>query len=270
MCAQLGVIFGTARRGRGDQEHRDKLLGWLFTYLLLLSEKRGPHATGVALLKSNGEHVLFKRPLKASDFIKDKRFREVLNSIDACTTLLMGHTRWQTVGDASNNENNHPIRAGQVIGTHNGTIFNADELFDLLGLPRRAEVDSELIFRIADATLDDGRFDACGDTRPFGPVPGTDQRGVGIATGPSDGADHQGQQAPGTEIQRGASHDSLRFGCCLPRRGARQGERVAAVANSPDEPDDFSLLRSPALRQQAIPIGESDSGDRIPTVHRLG
>lgn len=159
MCAQLGVIFGTAKRARGDHEHRDKLFGWLFAYLMLLSEKRGPHATGVALLKSNGEHILFKRPLRASDFIRDKGFSEVLNGIDARTTLLMGHTRWQTVGDASNNENNHPIRAGQVIGTHNGTIFNADELFDLLGLPRHAEVDSELIFRIADATLDDGRLD---------------------------------------------------------------------------------------------------------------
>lgn len=159
MCAQLGVIFGTGKRKNGDQEHLDGLFGWLFTYLLLLSEKRGPHATGVALLKSNGEHVLVKRPLKASDFIKDRRFREVLNGVDAHTTLLMGHTRWQTVGDASNNENNHPIRAGSVIGTHNGTIFNADELFDLLGLPRHAEVDSELIFRIADATLDDGRLD---------------------------------------------------------------------------------------------------------------
>ncbi len=159
MCAQLGVIFGISKRGRGDQEHRDKLFGWLFTYLLLLSEKRGPHATGVALLKSNGEHVLSKRPITASGFIKDKGFREVLSGIDAHTTLMMGHTRWQTVGDASNNENNHPIPAGNVIGTHNGTILNADELFDLLGLARQAEVDSELIFRIADATLDDGRLD---------------------------------------------------------------------------------------------------------------
>lgn len=159
MCAQLGVIFGTKRRRSGDLEHITKLFGWCFTYLLLLSERRGPHATGAALLKSNGEHVLLKRPLRASEFIKDKRFREVLNGIDARMTLLMGHTRWQTVGDASNNENNHPIRAGDVIGTHNGTIFNADELFDLLGLPRLAEVDSELIFRIADATLDDGCLD---------------------------------------------------------------------------------------------------------------
>jgi amidophosphoribosyltransferase len=159
MCAQLGIILGNKRRRSGDLEHITKLFGWYFTYLLLLSERRGPHATGAALLKSDGEYSLFKRPLGASEFVKDNAFRELLGQIDAGTTLLMGHTRWQTRGDASNNLNNHPIRAGEVIGTHNGTILNADRLFKRLRLPRHAEVDSELIFRIADALLDDGRLD---------------------------------------------------------------------------------------------------------------
>jgi gamma-glutamylcyclotransferase (GGCT)/AIG2-like uncharacterized protein YtfP len=156
MCAQLGVIFGTKRRSPEEQEYVNKLFGWLFTYLLLLSERRGSHATGVAMLKSDNEYALFKRPLKASEFVKDKGFKDVLDGIDGRTTLLMGHTRWQTRGDASNNMNNHPIRAGEVIGTHNGTILNADYLFKHFELPRLAEVDSELIFRIADATLDEG------------------------------------------------------------------------------------------------------------------
>lgn len=160
MCAQVGVILGTKRRKPDDQEHLSKQFGWLFTYLLLLSERYGPHATGVATFRSDGEHALFKRPLKASEFIKGQGFKDLVFGIDARTTLLMGHTRWQTRGDASNNMNNHPIRAGEVIGTHNGTILNADRLFDHLGLERHAEVDSELIFRIADATLDQGRLDA--------------------------------------------------------------------------------------------------------------
>lgn len=159
MCAQLGLIFGTKIRSTNDQEYLTKLFGWLFTYLLLLSERCGPHATGVALLKSDGEYSLFKRPLTASEFIKDQGFKEILGNIDARTTLLLGHTRWQTRGDVSNNMNNHPIRAGEVIGTHNGTILNADHLFDHLELPRHAEVDSELIFRIADATLREGSLD---------------------------------------------------------------------------------------------------------------
>jgi len=159
MCAQVGVIFGTKRRRSSEQEHLSSLFGWLFTYLLLLSERRGPHATGVALLKSSGEHLLFKRPLRASEFIKDQAFREVLSGVDSRSTLLMGHTRWQTKGDASDNRNNHPIRAGEVVGTHNGDLANADALFEQLDLPRFAEVDSEIIFRMADATMIDGRID---------------------------------------------------------------------------------------------------------------
>jgi glucosamine 6-phosphate synthetase-like amidotransferase/phosphosugar isomerase protein len=62
----------------------------------------------------------------------------------------MGYTRWRARGNEFNNRNNHHIRAGSVIGAHNGTIYNADHLFRRLGLPRYAEVDSELIFRLAD------------------------------------------------------------------------------------------------------------------------
>ncbi|MGL6267766.1 MAG: hypothetical protein ACRC2O_07555 [Chitinophagaceae bacterium] len=46
-----------------------------------------------------------------------------------------------------------------IIGTHNGTIYNADYLFRRLGLPRYAEVDSELLFRLADRVAPDGTID---------------------------------------------------------------------------------------------------------------
>ena len=68
----------------------------------------------------------------------------------------MGYTRWRTRGNEFNNHNNHPIRAGIVLGTHNGTIFNADHLFRRLGLPRYAEVDNELIFRLVDRFAPEG------------------------------------------------------------------------------------------------------------------
>ncbi len=62
----------------------------------------------------------------------------------------MRHTHWRTQGHESNNRNNHPLRCGVTLGTHNGTIYNAGELFEVLGLPRFAQVDSEVIFRLAD------------------------------------------------------------------------------------------------------------------------
>jgi len=149
------VIFGKKRRRAEERDH----LAWLFTPLLVLSESRGPHATGVAWLNRDGEHRLFKRPARAGQFVTDKAYQEVLSGIDNRTTILLGHTRWRTRGDERVNRNNHPIRAGDIIGTHNGTIYNADYLFRRFKLRRFAQVDSELLFRLAHNAVRDGRID---------------------------------------------------------------------------------------------------------------
>lgn len=155
MCGQLGVIYGTQER----QPEERSYLKWLFMYLLLLSERRGPYATGVAWLKDDGSHSIFKRPMRATKFIKEKELVEALSEVNDDTTWLAGHTRWPTRGDVNVLANAHPIRAGAVLGTHNGTVINADDLFERFDLRRFAEVDSEIIFRMADATLCDGCID---------------------------------------------------------------------------------------------------------------
>jgi len=110
---------------------------------------RGPHATGVAWFNRDCGHRLFKRSVPAGQFVTDKAFQEVLAGLNNRATLLLGHTHWRTRGDERVNSNNHPIRAGEVIGTHNGTIYNADYLFRRWKLRRFAEVDSETLFRLA-------------------------------------------------------------------------------------------------------------------------
>lgn len=155
MCGQAGVVFGTKRR---TQEEIDYLT-WVFTRLLELSEERGPHATGIAWVNREGEHRLFKRPVPASEFVHDKAFGEVLGDVDNSITMLIGHTRFVTRGNAAVNENNHPLRTGNCLVTHNGTILNADYLFHRFRFGRHAEVDSEIIGRIADACIVEGRID---------------------------------------------------------------------------------------------------------------
>ena len=70
----------------------------------------------------------------------------------------MGHARLATVGSIANTSNSHPIKSGCCLTTANGTIFNADELFRKLRLRRFAEVDSELIARLADKHAPDGEI----------------------------------------------------------------------------------------------------------------
>lgn len=155
MCGQVGIIFGRKRRRPDERDY----LREVFIRMLLHSEERGPHASGLAWLKTDGSHRIFKRPMRAHELVYEKPFQELLGQVDNETTVLMGHTRWRTRGNEFNNRNNHPIRAGIVIGTHNGTIYNADYLFRRLGLPRYAEVDSELIFRLADRFAPEGPID---------------------------------------------------------------------------------------------------------------
>jgi len=155
MCGQVGVIYGVKDREPQDYDY----LNWLFTYLLLLSERRGPYATGVSWLKRDGSHSIFKRPVRASEFVKERQFAELLSAVDDSTTWLAGHTRRPTRGAVDVVSNAQPLRAGRILGTHNGTVTNADVLFARFGLQRFAEVDSEIIFRMADDTLRDGCID---------------------------------------------------------------------------------------------------------------
>jgi len=115
---------------------------------LLANEERGTSATGLALLGANGEAVLEKKAVRASEFIKTPEYQSILGKINEQTTLILGHTRLPTKGDPASSNNNHPICIDPVIGVHNGHINNDDALFEKFGFRRQAEVDSEIIFHM--------------------------------------------------------------------------------------------------------------------------
>jgi len=164
MCGLTGVILGHKRR------KRDELvtIRTLFTGLLLLNQKRGHHATGVAVIRRDGSAAVFKRPVAASGLIQAENYWHTLQ-LDSLVTVILGHTRYKTQGSARNNANNHPLvigpsagtaggARGVVYGTHNGTVLNADELFHRFRLPRAAEVDSEVLFRMVRRAKNDAEF----------------------------------------------------------------------------------------------------------------
>ncbi len=67
-------------------------------------------------------------------------------------TQLLVHVRDYTKGHPSIAANNHPVRHGPVVGVHNGTIVNDDELLEAHSCSRaepRMTVDSEAIFALA-------------------------------------------------------------------------------------------------------------------------
>ena len=152
MCGLTGVIFGNKKRSEKELETiRD-----IFTTMFIFSEERGHHASGIATLDIKGKSKLYKLPVPPSRMVSLDKYNEILYSIGDKTTILMGHSRWKTVGSEYNNNNNQPLISGPIIGEHNGTISNHNSLFRTYQFKRFAEVDSEILFRMAEASLKDG------------------------------------------------------------------------------------------------------------------
>lgn len=64
---------------------------------------------------------------------------------------LIAHTRWATQGSPKNNANNHPVIAPGIVLVHNGGVWNDDDIFDVLQVERKAEVDSEALAALLSA-----------------------------------------------------------------------------------------------------------------------
>lgn len=92
----------------------------VFTSLLYLDELRGEHSTGVAAVDKAGDVSVYKRALKASDFIQLKGYTNTLLKADK---VLMGHNRYATMG-ARDDNNAHPFTHGTITLMHNGTLNN--------------------------------------------------------------------------------------------------------------------------------------------------
>jgi asparagine synthetase B (glutamine-hydrolysing) len=136
MCGIAGIY----RRGDTPIPHLNRFADALLRGI----ENRGRDATGYLSLDDEGAIQVEKMVVPATPFIaKRRRLRH-----DARTVLL--HTRFATVGRRDDPVNAHPIGSGNTAAVHNGTIYNADELFKTFSMTRHAEVDSEVIPALVD------------------------------------------------------------------------------------------------------------------------
>jgi glucosamine 6-phosphate synthetase-like amidotransferase/phosphosugar isomerase protein len=119
--------------------------------LLAAIAERGADAVGYAHRSRSGHVSVHKQRSGASAVLE-----RIAIPADADQVLL--HVRDYTKGHPRIPANNHPVRHGTVVGVHNGTILNDDELMTRHGF-RRAQpamtVDSEVIFAVAEATRSD-------------------------------------------------------------------------------------------------------------------
>ena len=154
MCGLAGIVI--KKEDRTDAELN--YLKGSFENMLIEADTRGGHATGFAMIDNEGDYLLCKRNKDARRFLHSNTTQNSLGCLYDDVTLLMGHTRYATQGSPNINGNNHPIRAGSTIGTHNGSISNDDELFNKFDLERFAQVDSEVVFRLFDSATSESDF----------------------------------------------------------------------------------------------------------------
>jgi len=128
-----------------------RAIGNTFTDCFLFSESRGRDASGVAIIWANGICQVLKMAVPASSLVAMDGYGQLLERLGDGVICILGHTRKPTKGSPELNANNHPIRAGHVIGVHNGVIQNDDDLFKAHRFTRSGQVDSEVIFRLLDA-----------------------------------------------------------------------------------------------------------------------
>jgi glucosamine 6-phosphate synthetase-like amidotransferase/phosphosugar isomerase protein len=116
--------------------------------LLAAIAERGADAVGYAYRSPDG-HLSVHKQRSGASAVLDRI------SIPGDAHQILLHVRDYTKGHPRIGANNHPVRHGTVVGVHNGTILNDDELMARHGF-RRAEsgitVDSEVIFAVAEAT----------------------------------------------------------------------------------------------------------------------
>jgi len=102
--------------------------------------KRGSDATGIFTVDRKGRFKLRKKAVQANVFLAGRE------GIGRSAQTLLLHTRAATQGRPENNLNNHPIEYNNIVGIHNGIVYNDDDLFSHFKWERKAAVDSEAIF----------------------------------------------------------------------------------------------------------------------------
>jgi len=131
MCGIFGLIAKDASGPAGN------VIQYGLPKLLKLSEARGREAAGVAIT-TGGVISLYREATRASAMLKSPEFTQfirdavVLRSSGGSgmikSVAAIGNTRLVTNGSQAIAENNQPIRAGHIIGVHNGIITNDREL----------------------------------------------------------------------------------------------------------------------------------------------
>lgn len=138
--------------GDTTQEQK-KAIRFILSESLLLTEKLGEDATGLAWLYNDGWWNLIKKAEESSKWLlTDAEVSSVWEKSELRTPSIrsiLGHCRKSTIGTEYYPYNNHPFAISDkntTLGVHNGTVENYQKISQLHNFAsRKGEVDSEVL-----------------------------------------------------------------------------------------------------------------------------
>jgi len=135
-------IYGIAKSPTPYTNQQLKTAKKVLREMAIDSESRGAHSSGIAKVGANTR--IYKSLLPSSKFVDSSNYHEAVKSLATDSYILLGHTRFATEG-AIVKANAHPFRVGDVVGAHNGCVYNISEMQSKLD--KQCPVDSQLIFK---------------------------------------------------------------------------------------------------------------------------
>jgi glucosamine 6-phosphate synthetase-like amidotransferase/phosphosugar isomerase protein len=170
MCG-VGAIAWINSDKKPATEINQKMMQMLIAENMIETLPRGRDATGFAVLHEDTSCTYLKAGWESPKLIQKvdgekypdnwEAFIDRWDGMGVPASLVLGHVRKATSGNVWDNENNHPIHRGNIIGIHNGNVSNHKEIFeDLKGKveDRKGDVDSEAIFALMESMHNDTPF----------------------------------------------------------------------------------------------------------------
>jgi glucosamine 6-phosphate synthetase-like amidotransferase/phosphosugar isomerase protein len=144
MCGVFGWV------SKNDAGPNVKILKAIAT----VTERRGPHAWGLAWIDRRGTLKMYKQSGRISDHLG------LLESLAGDAQMLIGHCRYATHGSYLNNLNNHPHPADGGWIVHNGIVRNYLAIADREDLHPVTDCDSEVLGQLIE-NADGTYLDRC-------------------------------------------------------------------------------------------------------------
>jgi glucosamine 6-phosphate synthetase-like amidotransferase/phosphosugar isomerase protein len=135
-------IYGIAKSPTPYTRRQHKIVRKVLREIAMDSQTRGSHSSGIA--KVGASTRIYKSLLPSEKFVDTKEYNDAVKSLYDESYILLGHTRFATDG-AIVKSNAHPFRVGDVVGAHNGCVYNIKEMQSKLD--KQCPVDSQLIFK---------------------------------------------------------------------------------------------------------------------------